>query len=62
VELEQTSIAMQGLGKHIPSETNKHATIEGQTFLCNGEVKHTSLTIGELFGYGVFYVVHVDML
>jgi hypothetical protein len=38
MEPEQTLIARQRLGKHIPETMNKHATIEGLQFLCNGEV------------------------
>jgi hypothetical protein len=38
VESEQTSIATQQLGKHIPAATITQATIEELPFLCNGEV------------------------
>jgi hypothetical protein len=42
MEPEQSSIARQRLGKHIPAATNIHATIEELPFLYNGEV-NTSL-------------------
>jgi hypothetical protein len=35
---EQTSIARQRLGKHIPAATNTQATIEELPFLCNSKV------------------------
>jgi hypothetical protein len=41
-EQEWTFIAKQRLGKEVPSEMNKHATIEELPFICNGEV-NTSL-------------------
>jgi hypothetical protein len=38
VELQQTFIVRQHLGKHILAATNTYATIEELLFLCNGEV------------------------
>jgi hypothetical protein len=48
VKPEQTTIARQRLGKHIPAATNTQAKIE-LSILCN-----TSVTIKELLGNGVF--------
>jgi hypothetical protein len=42
MEPEQTSIARQGFGKHIPAATNILATIEEPPFLSKSEV-NTSL-------------------
>jgi hypothetical protein len=48
-------------GKQVTAEMCMHATIEELPFLCNGEV-NTSVTIEELLGNGVFYVVRAEML
>jgi hypothetical protein len=44
VEQERTSIAMQRLGKHIPSATNTHATTE-ETVSKHLKGKHTKIGV-----------------
>jgi hypothetical protein len=50
---EYMFIARQRLGKQVPEEMNMHATIE-LPFLKKQQGKHTSTTIAELLGNGVF--------
>jgi hypothetical protein len=57
----ELSIARQRVRKHILAATNTQ-TIEELPFLCNGNVKLTSITIEELLRNGVFCGVGAEEL